>query len=344
MPKNYEKHQRDYTILATSLVMEEFLSPRFEKYYSSRTRPMYLLVAGGILHHYLFINEKSERSQNCLKKYSLTDLRNYIKKTDIALKQYRLFIKQKHTDLWSALDRLHDYMKLFVVIIVLCSETPLYQKLDRHAELLLLKTRKRYDDVHKVAMDLQKKLLLGLEKKLNIKSHTLEKLLIGELKNFRRQGLLPQNIQARKNFFFAVHSHSYPAGQEYSRLKAKKIIASLNPKIIINQTKTLSGQIAFPGKAKGKARIINLISEAKNLKKGEILVTAMTDPRYLPLMKKAAAIITDEGGITCHAAIVSRELKKPCIVGTKYASKILRTGDLIEVDAEKGLINLLKRV
>ena len=64
----------------------------------------------------------------------------------------------------------------------------------------------------------------------------------------------------------------------------------------------------------------------------------MTDPRYVPAMKKAAAIVTDEGGITCHAAIVSRELKKPCIIGTKIATKVLKDGDEVEVDAEKGVV------
>lgn len=76
---------------------------------------------------------------------------------------------------------------------------------------------------------------------------------------------------------------------------------------------------------------------------GEILVTGMTRPEYVPLMKKAAAIVTDEGGITCHAAIVSRELKKPCIIGTKIATQVLNDGDLVEVDAERGVVRVLER-
>jgi pyruvate,water dikinase len=68
----------------------------------------------------------------------------------------------------------------------------------------------------------------------------------------------------------------------------------------------------------------------------------MTTPIFLPAMKKASAIITDEGGITCHAAIVSRELKKPCIIGTKIATQILKNGDLVEVDAERGIIKKKK--
>lgn len=59
-------------------------------------------------------------------------------------------------------------------------------------------------------------------------------------------------------------------------------------------------------------------------------------------MKKAAAFVTDEGGMLCHAAIVARELKKPCIIGTKFATQILRDGDLVEVDANRGIITILK--
>lgn len=75
---------------------------------------------------------------------------------------------------------------------------------------------------------------------------------------------------------------------------------------------------------------------------GEILVSPMTIPDFLPAMKKAAAFVTDEGGILCHAAIVARELNKPCVVGTKFATQVLKDGDLITVDATNGIITLLK--
>ena len=60
-------------------------------------------------------------------------------------------------------------------------------------------------------------------------------------------------------------------------------------------------------------------------------------------MKKAAAIVTDDGGLTCHAAIVARELKTPCVVGTKIATKVLKDGDMVEVDANKGIVKKIKK-
>jgi len=77
------------------------------------------------------------------------------------------------------------------------------------------------------------------------------------------------------------------------------------------------------------------------VEEGDILVTSMTRPEFLPIMKKAAAFVTNEGGITSHAAIVSRELKKPCIIGTKFATQVLKDGDMVEVDATNGVIKKL---
>ena len=81
----------------------------------------------------------------------------------------------------------------------------------------------------------------------------------------------------------------------------------------------------------------------KKINSNSILVARMTFPEYFPAMNKARAFITDEGGITCHAAIVAREMNKPCIIGTKIATKVLKDGDLVEVDADKGVVRILRR-
>jgi pyruvate, water dikinase len=95
---------------------------------------------------------------------------------------------------------------------------------------------------------------------------------------------------------------------------------------------------AAPGRAGGAARLLHSLAEAGKLGAGDILVTHMTSPDWVPLMRKAAAIVTDSGGMTCHAAIVSRELGIPCVVGTGDATKRLRDGELVTVDATHGLI------
>ena len=100
----------------------------------------------------------------------------------------------------------------------------------------------------------------------------------------------------------------------------------------------IKGVVASPGYARGRVRIIRKTHEMNDFKAGEILVANQTTPEFVPIMKKAAAIVTEQGGITSHAAIVSRELKKPCIIGTKVATSVLMNGETVEVDANKGVV------
>lgn len=110
----------------------------------------------------------------------------------------------------------------------------------------------------------------------------------------------------------------------------------------------IKGSVANPGLARGVVKIINSLSEDQakevdSMQKGQILVTGMTRPHLIHAIAKAAAIVTDEGGMLCHAAIVSREFGLPCIVGTKNATKLLHDGDLVEVDANAGIVTLLDK-
>ena len=103
----------------------------------------------------------------------------------------------------------------------------------------------------------------------------------------------------------------------------------------------LKGQGTFPGRYTGKVKLIKNKQDIENLQGGEVLVLRMTTTDLItPNLQKAGAIITDEGGITCHAAILSREFKIPCVIGTQVATKILKDHDIVELDAEKGTITV----
>ncbi|MDO8627016.1 MAG: PEP-utilizing enzyme, partial [Candidatus Diapherotrites archaeon] len=106
----------------------------------------------------------------------------------------------------------------------------------------------------------------------------------------------------------------------------------------LKKLKEVQGLIAKKGIITGRARIILSPQELHSLQRGEILVSINTTPVFVPAMEKCSAIVTDEGGLLSHAAIVSRELGKPCIVGTKIATKVFSNGELIEVNAEKGIV------
>lgn len=97
------------------------------------------------------------------------------------------------------------------------------------------------------------------------------------------------------------------------------------------------------GVVRGVVRVVITPADSEKLKNKEVLVCPETTPDFVPAMRRSIAIITDVGGITSHAAIVSREFNIPCIVGTQFATRVLRDGDLVEVDASVGVVRVLKR-
>ena len=112
----------------------------------------------------------------------------------------------------------------------------------------------------------------------------------------------------------------------------------------VDKVTSFSGLVAQVGKVHGKVKIVLKSEDIGKVLEGDILVSSMTRPEMTPAMKKAAAFITDEGGITSHAAIIARELKKPCIIGTKIATKVLHDGDEVEINADENIINILRRI
>lgn len=131
------------------------------------------------------------------------------------------------------------------------------------------------------------------------------------------------------------------SGQELEKLEKteKKKIESQTEGIQL----LIKGICASPGIVRGRVRVLESYREISKMKKGEILVTSKTTPKFVPAMEKASAIVADEGGLLSHAAIVSRELKICCVVGAKIATKVLKDGDMVEVDADKGIVKILKR-
>jgi phosphoenolpyruvate synthase/pyruvate phosphate dikinase len=103
----------------------------------------------------------------------------------------------------------------------------------------------------------------------------------------------------------------------------------------------IKGVVAFKGTAKGTAVLVKDRDDLYKVKEGNVLITRLTTPDFVVAMKKASAIVTDLGGITSHAAITSRELKIPCVVGTKNATKSFKDGDMVEVDGYNGTIRKL---
>jgi phosphoenolpyruvate synthase/pyruvate phosphate dikinase len=343
--QKYEKHQRDYTVLGTSVAFESIFSKKVYDFFPFKPRPMYILVSECILYHFVSKADYNNWGRTWLRNNSLSDLIKYDKKMSAELLRYRKFLQQDHANLEDSLKKAEEYIKIFMPIVLIAAYVLPYaqNKISRAFEGKLLEIRKKYDDVHKSNMTLQVKLLSQLEKRYNLAKGTLNYITNKELKVFLTRKRLPLNVTSKSKFLFIKFSIS---GKEkiFPKSQAEKILLRIQNRFDGGEMiKNIKGAVAYSGLVTGRVRIIHLIKDINKLKTGEILVTSMTDPRYLTAMKKAAGFITDEGGITCHAAIVARELNKPCIIGTRIATQSLHDGDLIEINAYKGIIKILKR-
>lgn len=161
-----------------------------------------------------------------------------------------------------------------------------------------------------------------------------------ELEDYLQKGVLPDKTILKQRFeksvlYFEKDSKTIIVGDQVDELE--QLMASER----LKQTDVIKGMTGYPGKAKGVVRVVLDPFKPGEFNKGDILVTGMTRPEFMPLIKKAGAIVTDVGGILCHAAITARELKKPCVIGTEIATKALKSGKGISVDAELGIIKKL---
>lgn len=165
----------------------------------------------------------------------------------------------------------------------------------------------------------------------------------GEIKEIleykRKKNYFRKIAESRqKRFLFIIK------GEKYALINNQKELKKILKSIEHQEQSVICGQVvsSFKGVIRGKVKVVLNNKEINKVQTGDILVATMTKPDYLSAMKKAAVFITDEGGITCHAAIVAREINKPCIIGTKIATQVLKDGDLVEVDAELGVVKILK--
>lgn len=148
-------------------------------------------------------------------------------------------------------------------------------------------------------------------------------------------------INKRRDIFVCTYIKN-----KFTILEGKKAEAFVRTHLHIPRHRNrsqLEGTPACKGRARGTVRIVNSLADAEGFERGDILVSYATNPTLLPVMRMASAIVTEEGGLTCHAAIVSRELNVPCVVGVEGAVSILKSGLNVSVDAHKGIIKKIPK-
>lgn len=184
----------------------------------------------------------------------------------------------------------------------------------------------------------------NIKKELPVEMQTQQVLEDWEIKSLAKYGLKleqhynwPQDVEWAEEGGNIYIVQTRPVTTIESVVTKKEILA----------TPIVSGLAASPGVASGVVKIIYALEDLKKIEKGDVLVTTMTNPDMVPVMMKSVAIVTDEGGNTCHAAIVSRELGIPCVVGTRNATRVLKDGMIVSIDGTEGRIyegNLLKEI
>ena len=163
------------------------------------------------------------------------------------------------------------------------------------------------------------------------------------------QVLTNEQIKALWKLALDVEAHyKFPQDMEWAIEQNRLFLVQTRPvttlkkvtekEVKISAEPILKGLGASPGRISGPVKVIFSMSELDKVQKGDILVTTMTTPDFVPAMQRAAAIVTDHGGMTAHASIVSREMGKPCVVGTKNATKLLKDGQIITVDGDLGAV------
>lgn len=249
------------------------------------------------------------------------------------LKSFSIFFRQKKTDsrqkLAFFIDLLFEISPYFTIMYYIADHSLASPEIRRTAKAIRLKDS-FYDDADNYIRQSLKKIYpssVGVETAI-LKAEILTTPSKKEL------------LARQKGFVFVPEKYFFRGDLKSFARRYKKYIFDFIK--YDSGVKNIKGVVAFPGQVRGRVTIIKNKEKIKLFKAGNILVSPMTTPDYLPAMKKAKAFITDEGGTLCHAAIIAREMKKPCIIGTKIATKILKDGDFVEVDAEKGVVRVIK--
>ncbi len=206
------------------------------------------------------------------------------------------------------------------------------------------KIAKLYPEIDKII----KKCATFIGRKNNFKGELLCYMTWREMRAYLKRGRLSKYklgelMKRRKKYFYLFVGRGSKEIVETKRDIINRIYKKYF-RINKDDINLLEGYPAFPGLTRGIVYKLADKRKVLELPKKFILVAGQTHPKDIVLIKRSSAIITDEGGVLSHAAIVSRELGKPCVIGTKIATQVLRDGDLVEVDANKGVVKILKRM
>ncbi len=293
-----------------------------------------IICQNGLGFMYVKLKEDKANDHQIIKDYKQHKIKKYFKKFLSLTKKYQ---KLQNNTLFSAIQ---SYEMLGSGLIYSHYVERLLTKQSKNpalSELISLNSKLRnavlevQDENYKTAYEYLKKKFPLLS---NLNYYLVNELLSGKILN-------QKSIKARKKFYVFIATKNSTC--IFIEKEARKILRKEHFKNFLPpKTEQIKGFPVFPGKVKGKVFIAANLSDFKKSGKNKIIVTSMTIPQFNPFLKKHKALVTNEGGINCHASITAREFDIPCVVGTKIATQVFKNGDLVEVDTSKGIVRKLK--
>ncbi len=353
MTKKYDTHRREYTILGITAVIEAMVSDITHKVYQGTFPELFSLVVDGVYYHSLPVTGREQASRLVVKSFQekSIDLSAMYEIFDAEVTKYEQLIDlpEEQFSLQTILDFFSFYKELFPTAYVGMDPIDFTDTLSPQEKEEFFdwatKIRHRGEVIYKRGeMEFIPRYLAWFAKhhaSLYRVDHLLY-LVCTEMENFVQKNAplpTPEELEQRKKVLYV---HQYPPGkiEFYFGEQAQKMIDQKEffKKEVDHTVNEVKGQVGYRGIVTGKVCIVTSRADMNKFQDGDIIVSEMTDPSYLPIMKRALAFVTDEGGMLCHAAIVARELQKPCVIGTKHATKVFHDGDMIEVNAEQGTV------
>ncbi len=355
----YEKHRREYTVVGATCFFHCMMEKEFISFVGRPLQEILSVVKDGIYYH---LQREGDRAAVCrafLRRVNRggLDLEKEYVRFDALVSEYeKLLALPVEQFTKSTILQLFDYYKKLINIAYVCFDAvEVIDELDEDKRDWFMqwsvKTRRREEVIYKNG---EMKFIPTYVSWLvtnHLKQYTKEQLkylLYPELVAYVKDDAalpLPKELEQRKKWLYVrqypVGKMEYCYGEKAAGVVTEQHLLGFTDKL--EDVKTLKGQTAQTGRVIGKVRIVRTRQDMSSFLEGEILVSPMTDPSYLPIMKKAAAFITNEGGALCHAAIIARELKKPCVIGTKIATHALMDGDIVEVDGDQGRVIIMQK-
>jgi len=308
-----------------------------------------------------FISKQIIKKKNFIKKISLTLVKDITRYKRLLNNWLKLNLNKLNNE--ELLEILNELKKNYLPIL---PRFLIIMYFPQQVEQYYIKSKDRFKKELKICLTTREKvdkILAPLTEKF-LRKFTNQLLKNYQFKNFKKLGKflslkeierllkksyskkqiikLEKKLKKRQNYFLlaggkikqtSLKTYLKKQGWGLTEYKAKSKVDIIKGKAAYKTTEPV----------RGKLKIVENKEKLSKIKKGDIIVAPMTTPEYAPVFKKIKAIITDEGGITSHAAIAAREFKIPCIIGTKIATKVLKDGYFIELDTNKALIKILKR-